>query len=544
MSIDFESLLEFEESLRESVTSSNALLLANLDLKLETNRYPNQNTTENAYLGEYLGQLLQDYDFSQDEFATCSKCGTGLCRIADYNSCCGLYVECQKHMSSLEQSYWLSFLDNPTRTINTMPNYTELLILQQGIPAQLRALVWQKLVLLNCYGSNGVPETSQLIFKNFQHLYNKEISTQISKDLLRTFPAVDFFKHPDTISSLSTILNVYANYDAALGYCQGLLFLVGLLHYRFQNCELTFHTLVTVMDTEPQLHDIFTPLAMSSTLNKWLGEFMGVLQAVDAELAAHLSRKVDLLAFLFQWWLSFVCSHTPDLTIVNRIIDFCLLQGWKVGMLKISLGLLVSNKPILMSLGDGDEEVVYQHLLNDLKWGVVVNSLDTFFGHTLLSWDDNLFAFEKNCAVRKNSHKRSLSTVMEKFRSFGLYSSRNRSNSSTLVLHPPSNQSSVSVFSVKKASDNESLYSDITSTHSDGSESPGSRSRAGLGDFLKLPSYFSKPSKDDPFVESLEDENLHLAAENEQLKALLRQAYGQLEDDTLKNDIFRTVGMS
>lgn len=544
MSIDFGSLLEFEESLRESVTSSTALLLANLELKLETNRFPGQDASENAYLAEFLQNLLQTYAFSQDEFASCSKCGTALCKPDAYNGCCRQYVECQKHMSGLEQSYWLSFLENPTRTINSMPNYTELLILQQGIPAQLRALVWQKLVLLNCYGNNGVPETSQLIFKNFQHLYNREIASQIAKDLHRTFPVVDFFKHPDTISSLSTILNVYANYDAALGYCQGLLFLVGLLHYRFQNCELTFHTLVTVMDTEPQLHDIFTPLAMSSTLNKWLGEFMGVLQAVDAELAAHLSRKVDLLAFLFQWWLSFVCSHTPDLTIVNRIIDFCLLQGWKTGMFKISLGLLVSNKPILMSLGDGDEEVVYQHLLNDLKWGVVVNSLDAFFGHTLLSWDDSLFSFEKIPSVPKNTHKRSSSSVMEKFRSLGLYSTRNRSNSSTLLLQPPSNQSSLSVFSVKKTSDNDSLYSDITSTHSDGSESPGSRSRAGLGDFLKLPSYFSRPSKDDPFVESLEDENLHLEAENEQLKALLRQAYEKLNDETLKHDIFRVVGMS
>lgn len=565
--IDYESLLEFEESLRSSVASDNLLLQFNLEQKIDSNRVlkfeddVSDDVSDVAahFLLQDLDNMLAQYYFTKDEFLNCSHCGKKLNEPENYGNCCRDFVENHSTISSsLEKSYWLSFINYPSRTINTLPSYTELLFLQKGVPCQLRSLIWKKILLIDCHHTNyTVPKSSKVIFNNFQHSYSASISKQISKDLRRTFPLAEFFKQPSTITQLSTILNVYANYDIELGYCQGLLFLVGALHYQFQDDSiLTFHCLSSIMESEVELHNIFTTNLMSTTLDKWCNEFIYVLEKIDKELYDHLIQFVDFKVFLFQWWLSFVSSHTPDLSLVNRIMEFCLIQGWKIGMFKISVGLLLVNKPILMTLSPGDEEVVYQHLLNESKWGITMNSLNLFFGTLLLSWDDSLFMnltkLEKVSTANIHKHKRTPSSMMEKLRGLKLNtnlsnpsnaslvssansstSSRERSNSDNSFNN--NNQSSLSVFSIKKPVDgeNESLYSDLTSEHScDDNMSYSQDTKSMFPDFLKLPRYLQKGSESKELVS-----NQELKQEIEMLKSLLTEASSYVSDEELKNKI-------
>lgn len=517
---DYESLLEFEESLRASVSNNHSLLTYNLELKIDSGRATKFELDEtfdglDQYTADDLLQLVQTYDFSSDYFTTCSKCGR-LLYDGSKGSCCELFMESQHTLSlGLEKLYWLSFVNNPSRTLNSLPNYSEMLFLQQGIPSALRLLVWRKLMLIDCQHTQyNVPRSSKVIYTNFQHSYTASISKQISKDLLRTFPSVDFFKQEQTIRELSTILNVYANYDVELGYCQGLLFLVGTMHHHFRDPILTFHALSTIMELELELHNIFSTNHMSQTLNKWNAEFLQVLRQVDPELHDHMVPFVEFQVFLFQWWLSFVSSHTPDLSIVNRVMEFCMIQGWKVGMMKISLGILIVNKPILMSLSPGDEEVVYQHLLNEPKWGNIVNDVDMFFGELLMSWDDEVFLrlvdrddVASIYSSPSKSHKRTPS-VFDRLMGLTINTStsslsRDRSDSAHLYVNLADlNQLSLLVFLTKH--ENESIYSDLTSTHSDEPE-------RGAFDFLKFKRTEDKHEK-------LRLENDQLRAENDQLR--------------------------
>lgn len=545
-SVDWESLLEFEESLSSSFSKTNALLLHNLELKIELNRTSsNYDLPANDYGIEKLENDMTDYDYCSDEFTTCSNCGQPLNDNSAYKNCCKKFVSFQGVISSsLEKSFWISFINNPSSTINTLPNYTELLFLRQGLPFQLRSTIWKKLFLMS--QDNVIPETSRLVFDNFQHSYSLEISKQISKDLSRTFPLVEFFRNEETINNLSTILNVYANYDVELGYCQGLLFLVGVLYYHFKSdSTLTFHALVTIMESEPELHDIFTSTTMSYTLNKWKFEFSTILQEIDNELYEHLNKFVDMQVFLYQWWLSFISSHTPDLSIVNRVMDFCLLQGWKIGMFKISLGLLLVNKPILMTLDTGDEEVIYQHLLNESKWGIAVKDLNAFFGDLLLSWDDSAFIelpkYEETLFPKPiKSHKRTPSAMMSKFKNLSINLSRNRSNSSSSQVDRYasserllSGYSSVSLFSSKLVnrvdnnSELDSIYSDITTNSELSSLPPKS-----FSENLKIP-YYTKCLKQEQVLENNEsaDINNGLIDENIRLKILLKRAYDMINDN-------------
>ena len=547
--IDYEKLLEFEESLRTLSPPDSSVLLYNLELKIDSLRYGDEDDNETCSVTEFtdasLDKLFEEYDFTKDEFTTCSKCGRTLINADLLQLCCTAYIERKLNINSnLERSYWLSFVNSPTTTINTLPNYTQFLCLRQGIPNQIRSTIWQKLLLLN---HTSIPQTTKLIFRNFQHSYSAEISVQISKDLNRTFPTVNFFRSQEAIDGLLTILNVYANYDAELGYCQGLLFLVGVLYYQFKgDAEMTLHALITIMESETELHDIFTTSSMCSTLNKWYGEFLYILKETDEKLYDHLTGFVELQSFLFQWWLSFISSHSPDLSIVNKVMDFCMLEGWKVGLFKISLGLLVSNKPILMTLDKGDEEVIYQHLLNESKWGNVINDLDLFFGDLLMSWDDKLFLCQKQIASDADSPSLESHPIINKFVQLSLHigslrarsrarSGSSASSSSGRTNSGASNQSSTSVFSHNAASNTrntevESLYSEISEAGSDNAKS--FTDTKSFTDYLKLPLLTGRLSLD-----STSAQNQELKTENETLKALLKRSYGQLEDNDANKDL-------
>lgn len=505
---NFEALLEFEHSLSTYLKSSNRLMLSNLESRIEYASQFCQNQSGEEEPSQSIEKLFDDYNTAKDDFTTCGKCGTNINTISS-NTCCKTFLDTKKTISSdLEMSYWTSFLSNPSQTINSFPSYTQLLFLQQGIPFQLRGPIWKRLLLLN---NSSIPQTSLLVYENFQHSYSADISTQISKDLSRTFPDLPYFKQEKTLQNLSTILNVYANYDAELGYCQGLLFLVGVLSHQFKDDpQLVFHALLTIMETEKSLHDIFTPQLMSHTLQSWNDEFQTLLKTIDGELYRHLNSFVEFQVFLYQWWLSFLCSHSPDMNIVNRVIDFCLLEGWKTGIMKISLGLLIANKPILMSLQDGDEEVAYQHLLNECKWGVVVNDVNSFFGDLLLSWDERIFEKKPTHLQILKTHKRSTS-MMDKFKSMNLSINLKPRSNSTASDNPESavsnqSQSSLSVFSSKvPTQDMDSIYSDMSSQ----------------SDFVP----FKFPlKKDDTEVDDLTRENINL-------KCLLQQALLMLGEE-------------
>lgn len=532
--IDYQSLFEFDESLGSSSQRESQILLNNLELKIECSKFDEEvDTTTEEFTENDLQKLFDEYKFSDDEFSTCCKCGRSLTDESMYKSCCKSYVKNNSCIGSgLEVSYWLSFINNPSRTINTLPNYTEFLCLQQGIPNQIRSTIWRKSFLLN---SSSIPQTSVLVYKNFQHSYNVETSHQISKDLNRTFPAVEFFKSEETIKNLSTILNVYANYDVELGYCQGLLFLVGVLYYQFHgNSEMTFHALINIMESENELHDIFTASTMYETLNAWHSEFLNILKVTDKELYTHLTSFVDLKPFLYQWWLSFASSHSPDLSIVNRIMDFCIFEGWKTGLLKISLGLLISNKPILMCVEEGDEEVIYQHLLNESKWGNVINDLDLFFGDLLLNWDDSLFIKSEQTLKRAASTRAAKQSIVGKLKNLSL-NFRDRSDSASTNNF---NHSSSSVFSHQNNNSlNNHAHTELESIYSDISE-VSSENNKSFSDYLKL---LKRP----PSGETAADK---LLVENLSLKALLKQAYDLLDDNqvdssALKSEIIKVVNV-
>lgn len=458
-----ESLLEFEESLAD-LSGSSSQMLNFLDIKADVNRFGHGLPA--PIDGPLLVALLQNHNYLADEATVCATCKHPLARQT--NACCGLHATAlsQGRLSETEFNYWLAYFENPYKTFLTLPHYTQMTMLRQGMPPALRKEVWLRLVSINPKNHVGVPPETEALFVNFQHLYNKDISRQINKDLLRTFPGVAFFEQQATIDSLLTILNVYANYDLDLGYCQGLFFLVGSLFYHLRDLVLTFHALCKIMECEPEFRNIFVPGTMKDTLEQWLGEFRSIMRAVDPELTAHIDSFAAWDVFCYQWWLSGCLINSPGLYLNSRIVDLCLVEGWKTGLFKISMGILLRNKPILMSFAAGDEEVLYQHLLNESKWGNIVSDISGFFDQLLLSFDDRpltLPAKEPQHTAAKKSHRKTAS-MFSMFKSFaiggGLPGTEHPSVSTEFSITTES-RSQLSIMSVPK--DLELVYSDVTS---------------------------------------------------------------------------------
>ena len=95
--------------------------------------------------------------------------------------------------------------------------------LKAGIPDKVRGVIWQ-----------AMTSSASL---NLETLYGQLTDEHspyeriIQRDLARTFPNVDMFKQEggDGQQKLMRVLKAYSLYDAHVGYCQGLAFLVGPL---------------------------------------------------------------------------------------------------------------------------------------------------------------------------------------------------------------------------------------------------------------------------------------------------------------------------
>ncbi|KAI5950267.1 hypothetical protein KGF54_005224 [Candida jiufengensis] len=577
--INFEALLEFEESLSINYINDHKCLIQSIENKLNYLRINEGNIENYENIKDNNGEqnneeeeddddktsivfdceielynAINSYNLIEDEFLTCSKCGLHLNSIQLINKCClqtKEFIQNQlTNKNSLDYNYWLSFIDNPIRTVFTLPYLTEF-NLKNHIPTKLRSIIWKKFHLLT---TCQIPNSINLIFKNFQHSYTNEISIQISKDVLRTFPHIKFFHNEKTIEDLSTILNLYSNYDLELGYCQGLIFLVGVLYYHLEkSTKMTFFALINIMELEKELHDIFTD-DMSKTLNLWFLQFLSVLEIIDLELFEYFSNNLKIMkVFLFQWWLTFLSSHIPinGSIIINYIMDFCHFQSWKIGLFKLSLGLLIINKELIMNLNfEKDEEILLQILLNEDKWLVVLNNIDYFFSDLIFSWNDEIFlnlpiTFQDSRLVLINDGMMDLSpTSKPLYSSFKALSqtfkqlrrsSHDRTKSICSIGFKKQDKST-SVVECKQDRDRSTSVISTVSTTSYNSNYSNYESTTSIfsNNFLK----FHKETNNSSNYDITRDEEIDLLTiENEKLKILLRQSYYLLKkSDNSDND--------
>lgn len=137
-----------------------------------------------------------------------------------------LRSQLQKEDDAMDWDFWECVVHDFGRAASQLPHLLAAKLRHGGIPAPVRGIVWRAM----CFS----PAT------NLESIYDKLVQEGIEtspydrvirRDLARTYPHVEMFKTDggEGQQAMGRLLRAYSVYDAHVGYCQGLAFLVGPL---------------------------------------------------------------------------------------------------------------------------------------------------------------------------------------------------------------------------------------------------------------------------------------------------------------------------
>ncbi|PVU87876.1 hypothetical protein BB559_005839 [Furculomyces boomerangus] len=249
-----------------------------------------------------------------------------------------------------EGAFWSSLINDLNAVKRKTPHLVSSKI-RNGIPPKLRGVVWQAL-------SHGRSTYLQTMYYQLvkEHSPHERI---ILRDLPRTFPALGIFKdiNGEGQKRLFNILKAYSLYDAEVGYCQGLGFVIGPLMMNMSECE-AFCVLVRLMETY-DLRGMFTE--DMDGLHLRLFQFSTLAQEVLPQVWDHFQKhNIYPAMYAASWFLSLFAYALP-LGFVLRVMDVLLYEGAAETIIRIGITLLSRNAQRLLAKND------FESLMNILS---------------------------------------------------------------------------------------------------------------------------------------------------------------------------------
>ena len=167
-------------------------------------------------------------------------------------------IELSKYKKTLirQRRAWKHFRSSNNLDIHIQHHTPELMkMIRKGIPFELRGELW--------YQFSGAKEKKEASKFAYKDLITKtsSYSSDIGKDLRRTFPYHPAFQSDESLQRLERVLVAYANRNPSIGYCQSMNFVTALL-LLFMPEEDAFWVLVTIV--EDRLQDYFSEVINSS----------------------------------------------------------------------------------------------------------------------------------------------------------------------------------------------------------------------------------------------------------------------------------------
>ncbi|KAJ2845545.1 hypothetical protein GGI22_006523, partial [Coemansia erecta] len=237
--------------------------------------------------------------------------------------------------------FWRSVIDDAEGLRKRAPLHLAAKI-RAGVPGRIRGPVWQTLTQARSTYLQTV--YTQLIQEYSPH------ERVIRRDLTRTFPKVPVFKAEGGEGQLRLfrILKAYSLYDAEVGYCQGLGFIIGPLIMNMGECA-SFCVLVRLMETY-DLRGMFTE--DMAGLHLRLYQFQALAMEIAPALMAHLESHGVLPAMYVPSWFLSLFAYTMPLSFVLRAMDVIVAEGAPESIIRIGVALLQRNAEKLMQQED------------------------------------------------------------------------------------------------------------------------------------------------------------------------------------------------
>lgn len=212
---------------------------------------------------------------------------------------------------------------------------------RKGIPGPLREEVWMK--------SSGAYRMQQKEPSLYQTLlryeYDQEISDQIKIDLPRTFP--DNIHFDQYKLGLYNVLITYAHHNKAVGYCQGLNYIAGLILIVTKNEESTFWLLkVLVENTVPLYHtkkmdNLITDIDVLSEL----------IRIRVPDVHKHIEDLGLPWPVIATKWLICLYAEVVPTETALRIWDTVFLEGNKI-LLRVGISIVIALRQEILATDD------------------------------------------------------------------------------------------------------------------------------------------------------------------------------------------------
>ncbi|KNC98674.1 uncharacterized protein SPPG_06358 [Spizellomyces punctatus DAOM BR117] len=265
--------------------------------------------------------------------------------------------------------FWNSIIEDYASTLHKIPHLLTARV-RAGIPPHLRAKIW---TIMSGAQKDRFDSLYPLLLKQ-----DSPFDRIIRRDIPRTFPKLDMFKEEggEGQRKLYQLLKAYSIYDAEVGYCQGLSFVVGPLLMQDMSETEAFAVLVRLMEDKPPaaksasngnhhphrayaLRTLFTP--DMSGLHQMLYQHSELVREHLPDLYGHFQEHgVTATMYASQWFLTLYTYHFP-LPLVFRIFDIIFAEGAVETMLRFSIAILKRNQLRLL------EESEFENILEILK---------------------------------------------------------------------------------------------------------------------------------------------------------------------------------
>lgn len=304
------------------------------------------------------------------------------------------WMDYSKHCARRKKKWELLFNKNGLSLNNDspvrFPARSEKLkrYVRKGIPAEWRGNAWWYFAKGPEKLKNNVGVYDTLIESTF-HLHNKDTEI-IERDLNRTFPDNIHFKPersnpsedpPETalVEALRRVLVAFSSYNPAIGYCQSLNFIAGLLLI-FMDEEKAFWMLVIITSRYlPGVHDVnlegvnIDQGVLMLTLREYLPDAWSSISVIDFEdpmISPKVNNNYDFLVKLppitlctSSWFMSAFIGTMPIETTL-RVWD-CLFYEESCVLFKTALAVFKLIEPKIVKIQD--EMEIFQLIQNTPK---------------------------------------------------------------------------------------------------------------------------------------------------------------------------------
>jgi len=166
------------------------------------------------------------------------------------------------------------------------------------------------------------------VYEALSRTVSKKYATQIDRDVCRTFPMYPYFrKGGKGEASMRRVLNAYANYNAKIGYVQGMNMLVAYLIRRTGDEEAAFWIFVSMMHSSKyDILGLFTNDFPKMHCAAY--QIDRLLIRKKKRLHAHLrALKVEPTMYMCKWLLQLYTNLLPDQAL-DLVWEGFLDSGW------------------------------------------------------------------------------------------------------------------------------------------------------------------------------------------------------------------------